>query len=138
MTEPFNTYTIDLDLQYVHELCKREGEIVSYQRGQLLEREGEPAHWIGFVEQGCFKYCKRDFNGNDEHTIGFVFEGEFVCDIPTASQRSRRPFPLRPSCRAECPCFLVSGWRHSIAAAMRLSAWDGISCRTFFFRLTAG
>ena len=33
MTEPFNTYTIDLDLQYVHELCKREGETVSYQRG---------------------------------------------------------------------------------------------------------
>ena len=82
MAEPFNTYTLDLDLQYVHELCKHEGETVNFLRGQLFEREGEPAHWIGFVEQGCFKYCKRDFNGEDEHTIGFVFEGEFVCDYP--------------------------------------------------------
>jgi len=100
MAEPFNTYTQNLDLQYVHELCKREGETVNYQRGQLLECEGEPARWIGFVEQGCFKYCKRDFNGNDKHIIGFVFEGEFVCDYPNCLTAE----PSTVSIEAVMPC----------------------------------
>ena len=100
MAEPFNTYKLDLDLQYIHELCKRKGETVSYQRGQLLEREGEPAHWIGFVEQGCFKYCKRGLNGKDEHTIGFVFEGEFVCDYPNCLTAE----PSTVSIEAIMPC----------------------------------
>ena len=53
MAEPFNTYTLGLDLQFVHELCEREGETVDFQKEQLLEREGEPARWVGFVEQRC-------------------------------------------------------------------------------------
>ena len=100
MAEPFNTYTLNLDLQYVHELCEHEGETVNYQRGQLLECEGEPARWIGFVEQGCFKYCKRDFNGNDKHIIGFVFEGEFVCDYPNCLTAE----PSTVSIEAVMPC----------------------------------
>lgn len=100
MAEPFNTYTLGLDLQFVHELCEREGETVNFQKGQLLEREGEPARWVGFVEQGCFRYRKRDLGGRGEHTNGFAFEGEFVADYPCCLTAQ----PATVSIEAAMPC----------------------------------
>ena len=71
-----------LDLQELREFCEREGEAVSYRKGDQLEREGDPARWFAFVESGCFKYvnCSSD---DKEHITWFSFEGEFVVDYPT-------------------------------------------------------
>ena len=80
--QPFNTYTLGLDLKFLHDLCEREGETTHIERGQRLETEGEPAQWVGFVEQGGFKYLKRNLDGEKEHVNGFVFEHEFVADYP--------------------------------------------------------
>lgn len=100
MAEPFNTYTVGLDLQFVHELCEREGESVEFQCGQLFECEGEPARWVGFVEQGCFRYCKRDLRGRGMHTNGFAFEGEFVADYPCCLTAQ----PATVTIEAAMPC----------------------------------
>jgi hypothetical protein len=45
-----------LDLETLREFCKREGEAVTYRKGDQLEREGDPARWLAHVESGCFKY----------------------------------------------------------------------------------
>ena len=45
-----------LDLETLREFCKREGEAVTYHKGDQLEREGDPERWLAFVESGCFKY----------------------------------------------------------------------------------
>ena len=49
-----------LDLETLREFCEREGEAVFYRKGDQLEREGDPARWLAFVTEGCFKYVTRD------------------------------------------------------------------------------
>ena len=54
MEQKFSNNSIDL--QVLRKFCEREGEAVSYRKGEQLEREGDPSRWFGFVERGCFKY----------------------------------------------------------------------------------
>ena len=72
-----------LDLETLREFCEREGEAVVYRKGDQLEREGDPARWLAFVERGCFKYVTHGISDDREHITWFSFEGEFVVDYPT-------------------------------------------------------
>ena len=72
-----------LDLETLREFCMREGEAVAYRKGDQLEREGDPARWLAYVESGCFKYVNHGVNEDREHITWFSFEGEFVVDYPT-------------------------------------------------------
>ena len=72
-----------LDLETLREFCKREGEAVTYHKGDQLEREGDPARWLAFVESGCFKYVTHGISDDKAHITWFSFEGEFVVDYPT-------------------------------------------------------
>ena len=71
-----------LDLETLREYCKREGEAVIYRKGDQLEREGDPARWLAFVESGCFKYVTHGISDDREHITWFSFAGEFVTDYP--------------------------------------------------------
>ena len=72
-----------IDLQTLQEFCRREGEMVVYHKGDQLEREGDPARWLAFVESGCFKYVTHGLSDDKAHITWFSFEGEFVVDYPT-------------------------------------------------------
>ena len=72
-----------LDLETLREFCKREGEAVIYRKGDQLEREGDPARWLAFVTEGCFKYVTHGLSDDREHITWFSFKGEFVVDYPT-------------------------------------------------------
>ena len=72
-----------LDLETLREFCKREGEAVTYRKGDQLEREGDPARWLAFVTEGCFKYVNHGISDDKAHITWFSFEGEFVVDYPT-------------------------------------------------------
>ena len=80
MEQKFSNNSIDL--QALREFCEREGEAVVYHKGDQLEREGDPARWMAFVESGCFKYVNRS-SDEKEHITWFSFAGEFVVDYPT-------------------------------------------------------
>ena len=71
-----------LDLLVLREFCEREGEEMTYRKGDQLEREGDPARWFAFVESGCFKYVNHS-SDDREHITWFSFAGEFVVDYPT-------------------------------------------------------
>ena len=71
-----------IDVQLLHDFCKQEGERVQYQKGEQMEREGEPARWFGFVTEGCFKYVTQGISDGHEHITWFSFAGEFVGDYP--------------------------------------------------------
>ena len=73
----------NLDLETLREFCKREGEAVTYRKGDQLEREGDPARWFAFVTEGCFKYVTHGISEDREHITWFSFQGEFVVDYPT-------------------------------------------------------
>ena len=65
-----------LDLETLREFCKREGEAVTY-------RKGDPARWFAYVESGCFKYVNHGISDDKAHITWFSFAGEFVVDYPT-------------------------------------------------------
>lgn len=79
MEQRYNPANIDLSL--LRDYCKQHGEQTAYARGEQMEREGEPAQWIGFVESGCFKYTVSSSNGR-ECIVWFSFESELVGDYP--------------------------------------------------------
>ena len=81
MEQKFNNNR--LDLQVLREFCEREGEEIVYRKGDQLEREGDPARWLAFVTEGCFKYVTHGLSDDREHITWFSFEGEFVVDYPT-------------------------------------------------------
>ena len=54
-----------------------------YRRGDQLEREGDPARWLAYVTEGCFKYVTHGPSDDREHITWSSFEGEFVVDYPT-------------------------------------------------------
>ena len=105
MEQKFSNNSIDL--QVLREFCEREGEAVSYRKGDQMEREGDPSRWFAFVTEGCFKYVTRGISDDKapikrepsssfdmaereearlkvkEHITWFSFEGEFVVDYPT-------------------------------------------------------
>ena len=82
MEYKFNSENIDLDLQLLRNFCEQEGEAVSYRKGERMESEGEPAHWFGFVAEGCFKYTVRGFSDGKEHLTWFSFGDEYAGDYP--------------------------------------------------------
>ena len=80
MEQKFSNNSIDL--QVLREFCEREGEAVSYRKGDQMEREGDPTRWFGFVTEGCFKYVTYGISDDREHITWFSFEGEFAGDYP--------------------------------------------------------
>ena len=71
-----------IDLQGLREFIEREGEAVTYRKGDQLERESDPARWFGFVTEGCFKYVTHGISDDREHITWFSFEGEYAGDYP--------------------------------------------------------
>ena len=80
MEQKFSNNSIDL--QVLREFCEREGEAVSYRKGDQMEREGDPSRWFGYVTDGCFKYVTHGISDDREHITWFSFAGEFVGDYP--------------------------------------------------------
>ena len=83
MEQKYNTSVLGTELARLREYCKQEGEAITCLKGYQLEREGEPANWLAFVESGCFKYVTRGISDGRDHIAWFSFEGEFVVDYPT-------------------------------------------------------
>ena len=82
MEQKFNSFSHLSDLDLLQNFCMQEGEVVDYQKGDLMEREGEPSNWFGFVSLGCFRYLTKGISDGREHITWFSFEGEFVGDYP--------------------------------------------------------
>lgn len=105
MEQKFSNNSIDI--RTLKEFCEREGEVVTYRKGEQLEREGEPAKWFAFVENGCFKYMTRGISDGRNHLIWFSFEGEFVADYPCVL--SGKPSLATIEAMMSCRVWRVSG-----------------------------
>jgi CRP-like cAMP-binding protein len=105
MEQKFSNNSIDI--RTLKEFCEREGEMVTYRKGEQLEREGEPAKWFAFVENGCFKYVTRGISDGRNHLTWFSFEGEFVADYPCVL--SGKPSLATIEAMMPCRVWRVSG-----------------------------
>lgn len=77
----FNSYKEGLNLELLRQYCMEHGEVRTFERGEVLEKAGEPARWIAYVKQGFFKYMVNDTCGVNKCS-GFAFEDEFVANYP--------------------------------------------------------
>lgn len=82
MEQKYNTSGLSAEMARLRTFCEQEGEAVTYQKGELLEHEGEPAKWIAYVESGAFKYVTKGMSDHRSHITWFSFEGELVADYP--------------------------------------------------------
>ena len=71
-----------IDMKVLRAFCEREGRLVEYRKGELMEREGDPSQYFGFVTEGCFKYLTHGLSDDRERITWFSFSGEFVGDYP--------------------------------------------------------
>ena len=70
----------------LREFCEHEGEVVSYQKDERMECEGESANWFGFVTEGCFKYTTNGINDGKEQLPGVMFFSATYHDAETAKR----------------------------------------------------
>ncbi len=82
MEQKYNISSLGKEFDKLLEFIKREGEALTFSKGELMERQGEPARWIAYVESGCFKFVTRSVSDKKPHTTWFSFAGEFVADYP--------------------------------------------------------
>ena len=101
MEQKFGINSIDVKL--LRDFCEQEGESVAYQKGEQMEREGQPSQWFGFVTEGCFKYVTQGMSDRHEHITWFSFAGEFVGDYPSCLDGS----PSLTTIEAMMPCRML-------------------------------
>ena len=100
MEQKYNISSLGQEFEKLRGYCKREGEALTFSKGELLGQQGEPANWIAYVESGCFKYVTRSISNQKPHTTWFSFEGEFVADYP----RFLYGRPAQSTIEAMMPC----------------------------------
>ena len=103
MEEKYQSTEHGIELKELHEFIRQHGETVSYDKGERLECEGEPARWWAFVEEGYFKYTVRGVSDDREHIAWFSLKGEFVGAYPNVLDGSKAHFTIE----AMTPCRVV-------------------------------
>ena len=116
-----------IDLQELYDFCEREGETVSFQKGERMVCEGEPSQWFGFVTQGCFKYVTQGISDGKEHITWFSFEGEYVGDYPSCLNGNPSQSTIEammPSCvlRVSGEQLMQLSWSYAVSSGNICSA----------------
>lgn len=86
-------------IDYWRNLCRSEGILRHYNKGDFFFRQGEVAKYIGLIKSGTMVYSVMGSDGID-HIIGLEFADEFVADFPFSISRT----PARASVIAQDKC----------------------------------
>ena len=79
MTRNFNTYIENPAVDYLRELCLREGTLRCYERGEAFFSAGSVARYFGYIKSGTLKYVAYGDDGT-EHVLGLEFAGAALAD----------------------------------------------------------
>ncbi len=102
-TAKFNTCFENIDYDFWHDLCVREGILRIYDRGEMFVEQGDVARYIGFIKSGALKYVVSAADGR-ESVVGLEFAGEFVADFPFSlyGKKSRVSIETVTPCEIYC------------------------------------
>ena len=78
----FNSYKDGLDLRFLRQFCLEHGTLKTMEKGEVLEKAGEPARWVAYVKEGYFKYMTHNATEGRDYCVGFALTDEFVADFP--------------------------------------------------------
>ncbi|MBQ9603074.1 MAG: cyclic nucleotide-binding domain-containing protein [Paludibacteraceae bacterium] len=107
-----------IDLQVLRDFCEREGEAVTYRKGDQLEREGDPARWFAFVTDGGFKYVNHS-SDDKEYITWFSFKGEFAGDYPACLYGRPSQTTIEAMMPSRVPGLRGSNWSSILVRAWR-------------------
>ncbi len=111
MTENFNTYINNIEVDFWKALCLNEGELHAYNKGDEFVKAGSIGRYIGYVKSGTLKYVAYSADGK-EHVIGFEFVGEFVTDFPFSIYGNKSRVSIIAETDCEIYCIPVSEVRN--------------------------
>ncbi len=107
MTERFNTYINNIEVDFWRDLCINEGELHVYTKGREFVKAGTVGRYIGYVKSGTLKYVAFSDDGT-EHVIGLEFAGEFVTDFPFSLYGNKSRVSIIAGSDCEIYCVPVS------------------------------
>ncbi len=82
----FNSFIDNLDMDFWHEACAKNGKLCHYKKGEFFVQQGDVIRYMGIVKEGYFKYVVTDSKGN-EHITGLVLPGTFVGDYLSTTKK---------------------------------------------------
>lgn len=94
MEERYKKREHGIELDGLRDFIRQNGEEITYNSGDQLECEGEPARWWCIVEKGYFKYMTHGIGDGRKHTVWFSFEDEFMGDYPNLLDGSEAQFTI--------------------------------------------
>ena len=81
MIKEFNTYLEGIDSEFWSRLCREEGELRKYKKGEEFITIGIVARYIGLIKSGSVKYVA--YNSDmDEKIVGLETVGGFAASWP--------------------------------------------------------
>ncbi|MCM1067671.1 MAG: Crp/Fnr family transcriptional regulator [Muribaculaceae bacterium] len=81
MSDNFNTYIEQIDVDTWREFCVNKGTLRHFAKGEEFVSIGKVGRYIGFIQSGALKYVACSADGT-EHVMGLVFGEGFVADWP--------------------------------------------------------
>ena len=54
MIKEFNTYIDGIPLEFWRDLCREEGELKQFKKGEYFLTSGEVCKYLGYIESGSF------------------------------------------------------------------------------------
>ena len=107
MIKEFNTYIDGIPLEFWRDLCREEGELKQFKKGEYFLTTGEVCKYLGYIESGSFKYVAYTKNG-DEKIVGLETVGGFVANWPYCLQRLPSQLSIISNSDSEISCLPVS------------------------------
>ncbi|MCC8199498.1 MAG: Crp/Fnr family transcriptional regulator [Tannerellaceae bacterium] len=90
----FNTYVSRLDYTSLREWMQQEGEKVSYGKGAFFVEPDQMNRYIGYVEEGAFRYSCIDREGKNR-IVGYAFRKEFVGNYAAFREQQTSPVGIQ-------------------------------------------
>ena len=81
MIKEFNTYLEEIDSEFWSHLCREEGKLRKYKKGEEFITIGNVAKYLGLIKSGCVKYIAYMSN-YEEKVIGLETAGGFAASWP--------------------------------------------------------
>ena len=93
MIKEFNTYIDGIPLEFWRDLCREEGELKQFKKGEYFLTSGEVCKYLGYIESGSFKYVAYT-KKREEKIVGLETVGGFVSNWPYCLQKLPSPVAI--------------------------------------------
>lgn len=81
MIDKFNRYLDMPEIEFWLSVCREQGTLRHYDRGEEFCHVGEVCRYVGYIERGSVRFIAYSADGT-VHVVGFAGKGEFVADFP--------------------------------------------------------